>query len=279
MSSLVFNPAMSTNEIYRDNDTSRCLTDDLDAIDAIHNALPNTYATTNHTHDGYATSNHTHNEYLVQSDISPIAITNGDDLNDIFDVGVYYRDAAASDSNVVSNTPPAMHLSTFILEVFRAGGGTQIVQRATRCHKASKAVAERTYYGGAWGDWETTYVNGKRVLWSGAKYMNASQTIELSEPISNMSNGIVLVFSGYANGAAQNTDFVSMFVPKYLVDVHGGKGHSFMLVNSNATRVGRKYLYISNNSITGNDNNVSTGDVSGITWNNNYYVLRYVLGC
>lgn len=45
---------MSTNEIWRGNDTSRCLTDDLNAMDTIHESLPNTYAAKNHTHSGYA---------------------------------------------------------------------------------------------------------------------------------------------------------------------------------------------------------------------------------
>lgn len=45
-----FNPTISTNEIWRDNDSSRCLTDDLDAMDAIHNTLPSKYAAKSHTH-------------------------------------------------------------------------------------------------------------------------------------------------------------------------------------------------------------------------------------
>ena len=168
--------------------------------------------------------------------------------------------------------------STFILEVFRAGSGTQIVQRATRCHKASKAVAERTFYGGEWGEWETTYINGKRVLWSGAKYMTANQTVQLSENVSDMPHGIVLVFCGYADGAAQNCDFVEFCVPKHTVETHVGCGHSFVLANSNVTKVGHKYLYINDDQITGHANNTVTGEASGITWNSNYFVLRYVLG-
>lgn len=57
---------MSTNEIWRGNDTSRCLTDDLDAMDTIHESLSNTYAAKNHTHSGYAAKNHTHS-YLPLS--------------------------------------------------------------------------------------------------------------------------------------------------------------------------------------------------------------------
>lgn len=75
-----FAPQFSTNDIWRDLDSERCLTDDLDAIEAnvaslgtnITN-LGNTYAPINHTHSGYATS----------SDISTLqsAISNKADVN------------------------------------------------------------------------------------------------------------------------------------------------------------------------------------------------------
>lgn len=47
-----FIPNYSTNEIWRNDDMDRCLTDDLDAIDAFHASLPSTYAAKNHTHTG-----------------------------------------------------------------------------------------------------------------------------------------------------------------------------------------------------------------------------------
>lgn len=78
-----FTPTYSTNDIWRDTDMTRCLTDDIDAIDAVHASLPSTYAAKNHTHTGYATAedvtavrdalsskanvNHTHTEYASTS--------------------------------------------------------------------------------------------------------------------------------------------------------------------------------------------------------------------
>lgn len=78
-----FSPTYSTNDIWRDVDPTRCLTDDLAAMDAIHASLPSTYAAKNHTHTGYATTaditavqdalsskanvNHTHSEYAATS--------------------------------------------------------------------------------------------------------------------------------------------------------------------------------------------------------------------
>ena len=54
-----FIPSFSTNEVFRDMDNTRCLTDDLDAIEA---GLADK-ADSDHTHTGFAPSGHTHSEY------------------------------------------------------------------------------------------------------------------------------------------------------------------------------------------------------------------------
>lgn len=74
-----FIPSFSSNEVYRDMDNTRCLTDDLDAIEAgladkadsdhTHTGFApsghthSEYAPANHTHTGYAEDDHTHSEY------------------------------------------------------------------------------------------------------------------------------------------------------------------------------------------------------------------------
>ena len=58
-----FTPTFSTNEIYRDLDDTRCLTDELDAIEADIEGLENSKANTEHTHTGYAATVHTHSQY------------------------------------------------------------------------------------------------------------------------------------------------------------------------------------------------------------------------
>lgn len=68
-----FNPEYSTNSIWRNEDMSRCLTADLDNMDAILSSLQSgkanaththsEYAEVNHTHDGYAEANHIHDGY------------------------------------------------------------------------------------------------------------------------------------------------------------------------------------------------------------------------
>lgn len=56
MSTNAFTGLYSTNDIWRGDNSTRCLTDDLDAMDVIHAALPNTYASKDHTHSGYLSS-------------------------------------------------------------------------------------------------------------------------------------------------------------------------------------------------------------------------------
>lgn len=76
MSNPNFIPSMSTNEIFVDLDTSKCLTDELEAMKQALENIPeedtNEYAPADHNHDGvyapvahshdYAASNHNHNE-------------------------------------------------------------------------------------------------------------------------------------------------------------------------------------------------------------------------
>lgn len=74
MANINFSPEISTNKIYRDLNTNRCLTDDLNNLEQnkanvehIHTQYAklahahSQYAATSHTHDGYALADHTHN--------------------------------------------------------------------------------------------------------------------------------------------------------------------------------------------------------------------------
>lgn len=128
-----------------------------------------------------------------------------------------------------------------------------------------------------------TYIDGLRfgankVLWSGAWYMNASQSAPLSEAVSAQAHGIVLAWSAYADGTAQNYDWRYQFVPKHHVTAHGGAGVTTIMATATFGRVGSKYVYVGNTAIDGNANNNQTGTASGITYNNAHWVLRYVIG-
>lgn len=55
-----FDPQISSNTVWRGDNQERCITDDLDAIEADISDLETSKAPNNHTHEGYAPTNHTH---------------------------------------------------------------------------------------------------------------------------------------------------------------------------------------------------------------------------
>lgn len=197
------------------------------------------------------------------------------DLNDIVVPNTYI--SQASGISGYSNCPVTS--GTFSLFVEEAGNEGQIRQKITTCSKTISRTFERYYYQSSWGSWICTSDMEGKVLWSGSTWMKASQTASLSEAISKQPHGIVLVFSAYADGTAKDINFHSFFVHKNLVSNQPGKGHSFILASSKFTSMATKYLYISDAEIKGNDDNELTGTLpSGITYANNAYVLRYVIG-
>lgn len=86
---MAFVPTYSTNEIWRDNDRTRCLTDDLDAIESDISSLETGKASSNHTHPtsqitgladalaGKASSTHTHSA----ADVGAAAATHNHDAS------------------------------------------------------------------------------------------------------------------------------------------------------------------------------------------------------
>lgn len=199
----------------------------------------------------------------------------GTDLNTILTPNVY--SGRNITDNAYSNAP--FTSGSFTLRVEGAGPNGQIKQTATVCDKNKATVWERFYYTSAWGVWKRVYDMPGTVLWSGAIYMNASQTATFSEKVSIQPSGICLVFSEYYDSEAKNQSFISFFISKKLVSTHPGKGHSFVLCTTNFGYAATKYLYISDDKLTGHANNALTGTgTSGIKYTNNRFVLRYVIG-
>lgn len=116
-----------------------------------------------------------------------------------------------------------------------------------------------------------------KVLWSGASYMNASQTATLSEAASAQPNGIVLVWSYYSNGAVDD-NFSTHFIPKAFVANFSGKSYSAGALTVSTAMA--KHVFITDTKITGYSlNNQTAGVASGtVSAKNSDYVLRYVLG-
>lgn len=209
------------------------------------------------------------------------------DLNNITTPNTYV--SLNMSAKTYTNLPSEVTSGTFILEVTSAGGEGQIRQELTTTNKTDSKVFTRYYYEGEWGNWvkdlDTSTANAtyqkkhsQKVLWSGAYYMNGNQTITLSEKISAQGHGIVLSFSRYVSGQAQDYAWNNFFVPIQWVNDYHGAGISFMMIQSAFEFVASKYLYISDGVITGHAQNESSGTKNGITYNNSAFVLRAVYG-
>lgn len=207
-------------------------------------------------------------------------------LHPVLEANTYLNDVQTPNTYVGANVSThnygncPISSGTFTLEVVGCGEEGQVKQRLTECKKTDARTYERFYYQGTWGDWVCVSDFAGKLLWSGAYYMNGDQTINLAEPVSKQRSGIVLVFSRYSSGAAQDYHFNIYFVPKYQIKNHTSHGISFLMTSDGSFGVfAAKYLYIANTHISGNENNEKTGTgACGITYTNNGFVLRYVIG-
>lgn len=133
------------------------------------------------------------------------------------------------------------------------------------CHKIATSIT------GAAGSY-----NYDSIGW----YMDGAKTVYLEEKISDQLNGIILVWSFY-NGGVKDWGWNFTVIPKlFVTDNPGGSGMStFMAENAAVGNVGVKYIYVRDDRIIGNDTNAKAGTgASGIKYNNNKFVLRWVYG-
>lgn len=117
-------------------------------------------------------------------------------------------------------------------------------------------------------------IYSKKVLWSHAgMFLNAGQSINLSEKISAQKRGILLVLSRYESGASQDYGYCTYFVPKECLDFGvDNPGFDIPLVkySDGSIVTGSKYIYVSDNKIDGAATN-GTSPNSG-------WVFRYAIG-
>ena len=125
----------------------------------------------------------------------------------------------------------------------------------------------------------TVITGANKVLWSGGYHMIEGHTCTLSETVSAQPNGIVLVFCEYHSDTIQNSAFHTVFIPKQVVAAHDGVGHTIQLSTYNAAHFATKYVYVFNTGVTGHVSNTNVGTAaSGITYTNNRFILRYIIG-
>ena len=212
--------------------------------------------------------------------INPLLLPAGTDLDSLF-IPNKYIGGVVTEYNYL-HCPVTS--GTFALDVEVCGDEEQLKQSLHYCNKTKGKTYERYYYGTSWGEWvvvsDFVPEESGKLLWDeGVYYMTATQTANLSEAVSKQKNGIILVFSEYANGAASDTAFHCFFVPKTQVAAHPGKDYVFTLATSKFAYMATKCVYIHDTKIVGHaDNNQTGSGTSGITFTNNRFVLRYVFG-
>ena len=216
------------------------------------------------------------------------AIPANSDLNNYMETGCWgiYRTA---DATTISNMPPSAVAGR--LEVFAATGegvrseGWSYLRQRFVPYDLDYPEWERDISRSDTNVWEysawvVTSLRGHKVLWSGTALMGKDQSITLQGSVSKQPNGIVLVFSRYnaSTSVADDGNFNHFFISKKFVELMPGKGSAFNMSAVNFSYICTKYLYIGDTYISGNEYNSSTGTNNGVTYANNGYVLRYVLG-
>jgi hypothetical protein len=131
----------------------------------------------------------------------------------------------------------------------------------------------------SYGSWIPTSLNGQKILWSGYSQMGNGVKINLTEKISQQPNGITLIFSYVQdNGSVADYYYSHHRIDKAFVSAKNGASSQFFMNMYNFAVVGSKLLYIYDDRIEGYSGNTTTGTASGITFYNNRWMLRYVLG-
>ena len=225
------------------------------------------------------------------------AIPSGSDLNNYIDPGCYAIQSnaiAAACTNVPVARAGRLEVWSATGEGVRSEQWSYLRQRYVT-YNNSNAVWERdisrgednVWSFGAW--WRTSLTpsaanfvyHEPKILWGGdltsGMYMTDTHTANLTEAVSAQRHGIVLVFSAYESSSDTNYSWECFFVPKQLVALTTS-GHTFVLGRGKFTRTGTKYLYIYDTYIKGHADNNATGTSNGITYANNKFVLRYVIG-
>ena len=115
-------------------------------------------------------------------------------------------------------------------------------------------------------------------LWDGGAWMFASQSVNLSAPISEQPHGILVIFALFDPTTNSLTNVMTnpFFVPKTAINYD----YIFTMFWENAWQMCTKRVTIQNTCIIGNDQNKSAAFKAntGITTSPQYFVLRRVYG-
>lgn len=248
-----FNPTLSTNEVFRGDDQTRFLTNDLDAIEADISDLETGKAAANHTHSEYAAATHTHSGYAstdhTHSEYSPVSHNHD---TDYVDKALQFT-ADDGDAEYIIRTTDNISILTKI-DQMSAGIHTAYSQAAVTdnpktigawrmlIHKTTTTNGWVIAFGSlgsvyanyrdttSWKGWRALYNVGSNVLWSGTLYPNANHTITPTKKLSECKNGWMLLWCDYDpdSSAANDADFVTTMIPKHRYDGNVWDGKNFL---------------------------------------------------
>ncbi|MCX2455618.1 phage tail protein [Lacticaseibacillus nasuensis] len=107
----------------------------------------------------------------------------------------------------------------------------------------------------AWGLSRLNSIGTK--LWSGAWAMADTTTLTLPKKISQCLNGIVLLWGTGKTDAPVASDYTMTFIPKWFAADHSGRGIDCIVGNAGKNTFGIKYIYVTDTTLKGYDNNIS----------------------
>lgn len=211
---------------------------------------------------------------------SAISLTTNANLNSLTSPGFYVIPTTTISATVTNK--PYTDTATASIRVERTGDGMvkQILQKST---KTDGVIYERGYDSSGWGAWSMVYSGAGKILWTGSYLLTASQTATFSEPLSQQQSGVVLVFSRYISSAAVDYFYSCHFIPKQLITAATSAGQTaagvtVIMATNKFEAITGKYLRITDTGITGDDANSASGTANGVTFNNDRFALRYVIG-
>lgn len=260
-----FNPTLSTNEVFREDDMTRCLSDDLNAIESDISALETGKAAVDHTHSEYAETSHTHVLSDILDLVSLLLTAENGDIKASFTgkdvlVGIAELPSGVHTAYApvnATNSPKATESWRFL--VHKTGSPAYGWVLAFGSYGS---IFSNYLNNGTWRGWKTIYDGDPVALWTGAYYMTAGHTITPSKPLSKCMHGWILVWSDYdtINSAPMNSDICTTVIPKKNPANANWGGQSILAtvpvnMTDTADAITIKRLYIHDTKIVGHASN------------------------
>ncbi|MCU2268587.1 pyocin knob domain-containing protein [Enterococcus faecalis] len=187
--------------------------------------------------------------------VSKKTVIKAQDWDEILDKGIYTVFGASGANRPYAGAVYGVLIvyadNTFICQNYIYKGETY-----TRSRQGSPAT---------WTSWNRSVIEPQRTpLWTGAWYGASAGNGQVpSKPLSQCQNGWILQWQEYTKEGTLNGACYHFFViPKQHAQNPGSKGVIFLL-HGYYTNLVRKYLYITDTKITGNDMNALDSDTAG----------------